>query len=262
MRTAPLLAAATLFAAIVIARTPAQTGVQRSEPAIQTMTGELTEKLDSKTAKIGDRVVIKTRAETRLGYSGEIPKGSKLIAHVAGVKPAGAGEANAQIALAFDRIELKNGVSLPIRGQIESIVPAEPAPDNAPELMAAAPSNGSAGRASGDMYGSTPSITAPSEMANQSQVNEGSPGAASGLGSSSDSNTRSDRTAIVARSGNLTIRATTIPGLLVANRESDSAGLQNSSILLGARRDISLEKGTRFEIEVASTMPSGSAKTN
>ena len=258
MRATRLLAAAFFCAAAAIAQTHAQAGVQQTDAVLRTLNGELTGTLDSKTAKTGDAVVIRTTSTVRLADDTEIPKGSKVVARVTGVKPAGA--ANAQIALAFDRIELKKGRSLPIQGEIESIAAAEVASSNASDLVGAAPSNGSAGRASGDMYGSTPSIAAPSQIANQVPENDRSPIVGSATGASTGTHPNGDP--VVARSADLIIRATTIPGLLVANREPGSAAAQSSSILLGARRDILLEGGTRFTIEVASQKPVASARGN
>ena len=68
--------------------------------------GELVSKLDSKTAKTGDSVVVQTKTSVKTADGTEIPKGSKLIGHVLGAKPSGAGE-NSQVALQFDHIELR-----------------------------------------------------------------------------------------------------------------------------------------------------------
>ena len=85
--------------------------------------GELVSKLDSKTAKTGDSVVVQTKSSVKTADGTEIPKGSKLVGHVLGAKPSGAGE-NSQVALQFDHIELKGGQSVPVHSQIQSIAPA------------------------------------------------------------------------------------------------------------------------------------------
>src|ERR1700733_7341187 len=73
------------------------------------VSGELVDKLDSKTAKTGDSVVIKTKSNVKTADGTDIPKGSKLIGHITGEKPSGAENANSQVALQFDRAELKGG---------------------------------------------------------------------------------------------------------------------------------------------------------
>ena len=70
--------------------------------------GELVSKLDSKTAKTGDSVVVQTKASVKTPDGTEIPKGSKLVGHVIAAQPSEAGE-NSQVALQFDHIELKGG---------------------------------------------------------------------------------------------------------------------------------------------------------
>jgi biotin carboxyl carrier protein len=75
--------------------------------------GELVSKLDSKTAKTGDNVVVKTETSIKTADGTEIPKGSRLIGHIIAVQPSGAGT-NSQVALQFDHVELKGGQSVPV----------------------------------------------------------------------------------------------------------------------------------------------------
>src|SRR5258708_6002765 len=97
----------------------------REPPAVEMspVNGELVSKLDSKTAKTGDSVVVQTKASVKTADGTEIPKGSKLVGHVLGAKPSGAGE-NSQVALQFDHIELKGGQSMPVHSPNQSIDPA------------------------------------------------------------------------------------------------------------------------------------------
>ena len=94
-------------------------------PAVEMspVNGELVSKLDSKTAKTGDSVVVQTKSSVKTADGTEIPKGSKLVGHVMGVHPSGAGD-NSQVALQFDHIELKGGQNVPVHSQIQSIAPA------------------------------------------------------------------------------------------------------------------------------------------
>src|ERR1700722_5524880 len=56
------------------------------------VSGELLSKLDSKTAKAGDSVVVQTKTSVKTADGTEIPKGSKLVGHVLGAKASAAGE--------------------------------------------------------------------------------------------------------------------------------------------------------------------------
>jgi len=59
---------------------------------------------------------------------------------------------------------------------------------------------------------------------------------------------------IVARTGNIAIRTTSVPGVLLAINEpgqQDPRMAQASGILLGAKRDVQLDGGTKVVIGVA-----------
>ena len=85
--------------------------------------GELVDKLDSKTAKTGDSVVVQTRTAVKTPDGTVIPKGSKLVGHVIGVQPSADGQTS-QVALLLDQVELQGGQSMPVHSQIQSIAPA------------------------------------------------------------------------------------------------------------------------------------------
>jgi hypothetical protein len=78
---------------------------------------ELVSKLDSKTAKSGDSVVVQTKASLKTADGTEIPKGSQLVGHVLAAKPSAAGD-KSQVALQFDQFEFKGGQNLPVRSQL------------------------------------------------------------------------------------------------------------------------------------------------
>jgi hypothetical protein len=205
---------------------------------------ELMNELDSKTAKAGDRVVLKTKSTVRTADGTEIPKDSKLVGRVVAAKPTSATDANAQLALQFDRIEFKNGQILSIHSEIQLLSPPASQVANAgADAAAPSPSPSSGGRSPGDMYGSSPSPMASTRIGN------------GGLGPVTPSNVPASGT-LVARTGNIAIRATSIPGVLLAVNEPDHQDprmAQSSGILLGAKRDIHLDQGTIVVIGVAAS---------
>ena len=73
---------------------PNSSAASPEAPAIEMspVNGELVSKLDSKTAKTGDSVVVQTKSSVKTADGTEIPKGSKLVGHVLAAKPSGAGE--------------------------------------------------------------------------------------------------------------------------------------------------------------------------
>jgi hypothetical protein len=232
----------------------AQPDTQTAPPAtpaveMSPVKGELVSKLDSKTAKTGDDVVVQTRASVKTADGTEIPKGSKLMGHVVAVKASGAG-ANSQVALQFDRIELKGGQSMAVYSQIQSLAPPEGAE---PMAGSPAPMTGSPGMTGGAMSGppagSSPSMGgANNKTSNTTQVPSSTPGpapAATGLPAAGT---------VVATSGQIAIRTTSVPGVLLANNvagQQDPRMAQASSILVGSRRDIQLDGGTQLVVGVA-----------
>jgi hypothetical protein len=211
--------------------------------AMSPIAGELMNELDSKTAKAGDRVVLKTKSTVHTADGAEIPKDSKLIGHVVAAKPTSATDANAQLALQFDRIELKNGQILSIHSEIQALSPPAGHVANAgADAAAPSPSPSSGGRPPGDMYGSS------SPMVN-TRIGNG------GFGPVTTSNVPASGT-LVGRTGNIAIRATSIPGVLLAVNElgrQDPRMALSSGILLGANRDIHLDQGTNVVIGVAAS---------
>ena len=85
--------------------------------------GELENRLDSKTAKPGDKVILKTSEKMRTSDGTEIPKGSRLVGHVTEVQAHQKGHAESHLGLEFDRADLKGGQSMAIHSMIESIQP-------------------------------------------------------------------------------------------------------------------------------------------
>jgi hypothetical protein len=228
---------------------PASPAAAPDTPAapMSPVNGELVSKLDSKTAKTGDSVVVQTRSSIKTADGTEIPKGSKLIGHIIAVQPSAAGQ-NSQLALQFDRIELKGGQSLPVHSQIESIAPA------AGSDSASSPSPSPMAGPASSSPNSTPTSPTPNGVnsANrQSSVPQGpgaDPGAAAAGGMPAAGT-------VVAKNGSIDISTTAIPGVLLANNspgQQDPRMAQTSSILVGARKDIQLDGGTKMVVGLSS----------
>ena len=208
--------------------------------------GELLSKLDSKTAKKGDDVVVQTKASVKTADGTEIPKGSKLMGHVLAVQPSEAG-ANSQVVLQFDHLELKGGQSVTVHSQIQSIAPPDGAASASGPAAIGGPATGT-GTAARASSSPTPSGTTGSRASGVPQDNSSAPGAATAGTGVPAAGT------VVARSGQIAVQTTSIPGVLLANNapgQQDPRMAQVSSILLGAKKDIQLDGGTQMVIGVA-----------
>jgi hypothetical protein len=210
---------------------------ETSAVELSPVNGELVTKLDSKTAKAGDSVVVQTKASVKTADGTDIPKGSKLVGRVVGVHPSGAGE-NSQVVLQFDHLELKGGQNVAVHSQIQSIAPpAGAASASGSGAMSGPPAGGSSNPSTSGANGGSASV-AP-------QSTGGDPGAGNGSPSPGT---------VVARTGNIAIRTTSIPGVLLANNspgQQDPRMAQASSILLGAKQDIQLDGGTQMVVGVS-----------
>lgn len=226
----------------------ANTAAAAPSAPMSPVSGELVSKLDSKTAKNGDSIVIQTKTPAKTADGAEIPKGSKLVGHVLGVKSSDGGQ-NSQVVLQFDHLELKGGQSVPIHSQIQSITPAGGAASaGRSSAMSAPPASGtsSPGAASGD------------SGASASPQSPGSNAAASG-GDSPAAGSPAPGT-VVAKSGAIAISTTSVPGVLLANNapgQQDPRMAQASSILLGAKQDIQLDSGTQMVVGISSAAGGG-----
>ena len=83
-----------------------------ANPQLRPVTGELQDKLDTKTAKNGDSVVVKTTEAATTATGVEIPKGSKITGHIIDVAAKGAGGENSRVTIQFDQAEIKDGQTL------------------------------------------------------------------------------------------------------------------------------------------------------
>lgn len=199
---------------------------------MSSVNGELQNKLNSKTAKTGDSVVVQTKKAIKTPDGTEIPKGSKVVGHVLAVRPSQSGQ-NSQLALVFDRVELKGGKTMPVHSQIQSISPAAGA------TSASLPASPSAANGAGG-----------AEQSGAAAQNAGGTAANGGPAPGT----------LVGQNGAIAIRTTAVPGVLVANNapgQADPRMAAASSILLGARGDIDLDGGTVIVVGVAPTGAGG-----
>jgi hypothetical protein len=241
-----------------------QPGATSAAPAVdlKPVTGELVSKLDTKSAKQGDSVVVKTREDVKFSGGTEIPKGSKLTGHVTNVQARGDGKENSQIAIQFDKAELKGGQTVAIESVIQSVSPAAGSEmdSNVPNALGgspASPSTSGSTTSSPSMNGST---TTNSGIVNQSNNRPGLESNTTAQPGQTDQTTNSGMPApgtIVARNGNVAIRTTAIPGVLLANGINGLPFSNASGLLLGARRDIHLDEGTLMVVAVAGAPQGG-----
>jgi hypothetical protein len=237
-------------------------GTAAAAANLKPVTGELVNKLDTKSAKQGDSVVMKTDEDLTVSGGANIPKGSKLVGHVTNVQARGEGKENSQLAIQFDKAELKGGQTVAIETVIQSVSPAagggmDNNVPNAPSALGASPT--SPNMPSGATSSSSPSMSGSSGSVGQSG-NQPGPGSNAAAQPGQTDQTTAGMPApgtVVARSGNVAIRTTAIPGVLLASAINGLPFSNASGLLLGARRDIHLDEGTRMVVAVAGNPQGG-----
>jgi len=253
---------------------PNASSPETAKPQLQPVTGELENKLDTKDAKMGDSVVVKTTQAATIGNGTEIPTGSEIKGHIVDVAPVGAGGDNSRVTIQFDQAQLKNGQTLPIRSVIQSVAPAGTATeaDAAGGPSAATPSSGGVSSGGGaGMTGSHPSGTSASGSAGTGSVGTGAAGTgAAGTGAAGSANAPSQPAAggesaqtgsapapgtVVATKGNLAIKTTAIPGVLLIGDVNGRPFSNASGALLGAKQDVHLDGGTVMVVAIMTAPP-------
>jgi hypothetical protein len=123
MRTRSLIyRTATALTAATIGIAPALHAQSAGKPlAKEAVLSSLSTKLDTKKARVGDSVAVKTLNPFTLSDGTNVPSGSKLTGKVTQVQPKSSG--NATLAIEFDQLERKGGASMPIHGTVSAIAP-------------------------------------------------------------------------------------------------------------------------------------------
>jgi hypothetical protein len=197
--------------------------------ALRPVQGELESKLDSTVAKPGDPVVVKTTEKAATADGVVIPSGSKIVGKVVDAQPAAGATKPAKVTVEFDRAQLANGRSLPIKTVLQSVAPAE-------SSAAAAPVGGEASSTKSSEAGAATRTDAAATSA---------PATASAGANPSEVGT------VVAKQGDVAIKTTAIPGVLIAANADGRPFSNASGALLSPRQNVRLDGGTHIVLAVS-----------
>jgi hypothetical protein len=221
--------------------------------------GELVGKLDAKTARTGDAVVVKTSQAFRTSEGIVVPKGSRLIGHVTEAQAHGNGYQDSRLGIEFDRAELKSGESLHLHSMIESVAPpanalATASMDSSEGVGAMGGGDGRSigGRSGGGLLGGASAATSATAGVGSSldHATGGSVGVASDLTSGAGAAVGNGLNGAAGTTGSLGAHATAIPGVMLESGASASA----SSVLSASKRNVHLESGSQMTLGVVGAM--------
>ena len=236
------------------------------------VTGELDGKLDSRTARVGDRVVLKTMDKVQASDGTVIPRGSRLVGHVTEVQAYDPEHGPARIAIAFDHAELKNGQSIAIYTLIGGVVPSGGAPINQQSReddgsgggmmgmpvagggsmvnggrMDASGGGGGPGGATNDVDRASDTAVAERrrDEANRGSLPGSTPGAMGSTTAQGGGGLNIPTGAHAVAAARAVPHTTQIPGVLLAGNSS------SSGVLLSLIRNIQFDSGTLIQLGVA-----------
>jgi hypothetical protein len=243
-------------------------GAAAADAQMQPVNAELVGKLDSKTAKAGDPVVAKTKEKVHTADGTEIPKGARLVGHVASAQAHDAEHADSSMSLVFDRAEWKGGQSIPIHSAIQSVsapTSAETAM-SADDAFAAPPGGmgggihaGGGGHSGGGLVGGAVNSAGSTTGGVGSNVGSNLASGANGLAHTSSDVAggasgalNGDVRSAAATSGSLGARATGLSGVMLAGDASGST----AGTLSAAKHNVHLDSGTQIVLGLSAVAPS------
>jgi hypothetical protein len=125
--SAGMALAACLVARPAWAQEPAAGRGGQSEASLATGTAiyaELNGSLDSKKAKVGDPVAAHTTEAVKSNDARTIlPKGTKLVGHIAQASARSKGDGQSELGIAFDKASLKDGGEVALYARIQALAP-------------------------------------------------------------------------------------------------------------------------------------------
>lgn len=239
----------------------AQSASSSASLEFRPVSGELETKLDSKSARQGDAVVVKTTEPFKTASGVTLPKGTRIVGSVTEVQAKGAAGPDSHLGVRFDRAELKDGQSLAIQSSVLSV-------SRPPSAIAAGmPGDDSFGAAGGaratgsdrgGFTGTGPaggSLTGAASAGTRSLDNAAGGAAASaqrgaagldpdaGLGPAAGTRTGSSM------ASNAAPHPSGIPGILLAGRAGSASSA--SGTFSAAKQNVHLDSGTQIGLAVA-----------
>jgi hypothetical protein len=210
-----------------------QTSASNAAPGIR-VNAELTKRIDSKKAKVGETVEAKTTSAVKLSDGTELPKGAKLLGKVTDVKARSNSDNTSHIAFKLDQALMKDGHEVPLRVMVMSAT----APFDAPPDIAGMTS-GSRGPATQSSTAGAPPTpnTTPGQYVQQSAISNGMqslPGETPGT---------------VAHGPNQRVMVGNLPGVILTSAD----GITSSAALDTTDKNIVLDSETKLTLFVAVT---------
>ena len=197
--------------------------------AAASVSAELTKRIDTKKAKVGDEVDLKTTSAAKFADGTELPKGTKLVGKVTDVHPKSNTDKTSHVAFDLERAVTKDGHDVPVHAAVTSMmVSVQPVDTSA--MMS--PGSGGGGTAGGSSAGgssgspsSAPSAPSMPVVSSQDQPAQG---------------------AQVAKGPQDRVPVANLPGVVLTS----SDGVSSAGSLDAENKNIDLESGTKVTLNL------------
>lgn len=228
---------------------------------MQQVRSELQNRLNSKNAKAGDPVIVKTTEKVTTSEGVLLPRGTRLIGHVISAQPQVKGKTGSELAIVFDHAELKGGATIAIHSIIEGVAPSQRSMD----LLEEAQTDGSRMStgpvsATGGMAGDGPGMGQAGVNGSANGTPTGMEGGPFGRAGSGQTMSAADRGELngndaaseaarlaLGNSTPVSPQATALPGVML----TCGSGISASGVLTSKSSNVDLDFGTRMMLGVA-----------
>jgi len=221
-----------------------------------TFNAALNTPIDSKKAKASDSVIAHTTESVKSDGKTVLPKGTKLVGHVAQASARAKGDSESSLAIAFDHAILRNGSEVPLSVVIQALASAQ-AGATAQEVDAIAAAGASQagsgmGTSRGTLVGATSTAgSAVGTLANTSAaISSTGAGAVNSTVNSATGPAGASRGAVggLNAAGQLTSNSRGVFGLNGLSLSSETANNARGSVITSAGKNVRLEGGARMLI--------------
>jgi hypothetical protein len=217
--------AGAIFATVAAAQTEPSAATLPSGTAVN---AELNSSVDSKKAKVGDKVEAHTTEEIKFAGKTIVPRGAKLEGHVTEATARSKGDSGSTLAIQFDKAIPKKGEEIPLNVEILAIAaPQRDFSGGSPGSGSEPMTGGGAATASGSPMGSSHTPTA-------------TPAARSDPGSAADSTMGPNGAA------QLSVKSRGVYGLSDLKLMATSSSTSPVTIITSSGKNVRLDGGTRF----------------
>jgi hypothetical protein len=212
------------------------------------MNASLSQPVDARRNKPGDRVTAKTTEATKSEGKVVIPRGTKLIGHVTESKQRSKEEKESALGIVFDKAVLKSGEEVPLNVTIRAIAAAQTAASvGDDDLSAGGGAVGSARASGGGALGGVRSTAgaAAGTVTNTAANASGVPGAAVNSTVNAAGATRGAVGGLNA-AGQLTSNSQGVFGLEGLNLSSAASNGTQGSLITSKSKNVHLDSGTQL----------------